>query len=311
MYFWGLVIGALLGQAVQTAVLWFVSPWRPGVSFDTAVMSKVWQFGRWSMFAGFLGWVFGWADAIILGHFMGTEPLGLFRTGNSLVVMVFGLIFSPVSPVIFSLFSRTPDDLPRLREGLLFVVKAAAIIALPIAAWFFTCSTTLASVFFPERWQGVADVLGWMALVHGVSWLVGYHGDVYRAIGRPAVESMVAAALAAVYVLGLSWAAHFGMLVFLQTRLSIAVVALVMHVVVAESVIDLRAPVWLRAVAPSALAAVSGALLLVAAKHWLADSTQVVVVATGLTACLYTAYLANAERPHLQRWRSLLAGGAG
>lgn len=306
--FWALVVGALAGQLVQTAVIWSGSNWRPRALFDKALAGEVWRFGRWSLLSGFLAWAFGWVDSLIIGRFLGPEGLGVFRSGNTLAAMLFGVLFAPLLPVAYSLFSRIADDIPRLRDALLFMAKAAAIVALPVAAWLFVSSAALAGLLFPPGWAGIGEVLAWMALVHGVSWLVGYNGEVYRAIGRPALESIVSATMLGVYVLGLSWAAQFGLLVFLQARLGIAMLSLGLHVVLAARVVKALPAEWLGVVGRPALMAAAGAAVVAWALGRWGFGLMVLVGASAAAGLVYVLMVAWTEQAYVRRWRGLLAG---
>lgn len=243
--YWALVAGTLVGQFAQSAVLWARSGWRPTLAVDRSLAFDLLDFGKWAMFSGLLIWFYGWMDAIVVGHFLGARDMGLYRTGNTFVTMIFGLAFPPLLPVLYSLLSRAQHDLPRLRSALATVVHAMTLVALPVGCYLFVVDQQLADVVFGASWQGVAPVIGVMALVHAFSWIVGANGEVYRAIGKPHVETWVNAGLLAVYLAGYLLGVKQGLETFLWVRLGLALLAALAHIVVATRVIGLPPEKWL------------------------------------------------------------------
>jgi O-antigen/teichoic acid export membrane protein len=244
MGYWALVAGTLSGQVVQSIMLWNRSPWRPHWGLDRVLAGELIAFGKWAMLSGLLGWFYGWMDAIIVGHYLGSHDMGLYRTGNTFVTMIFGVIFSPLLPVLYSLFSRAQDDHPKLRAALVKVTHAIALIAIPLGFFLFVVSGQLADALFGLNWLGVGPVIGFMALMHAFSWIVGANGEIYRAIGKPNVETWANAALLAVYSAGYVVAVQYGLLIFLETRLGLAILAMIAHIVIARYIIGLPISNW-------------------------------------------------------------------
>ncbi|NCC30467.1 MAG: lipopolysaccharide biosynthesis protein [Chloroflexia bacterium] len=237
--YWSLVVGALVGQAVQTVVLWGVHDWRPAWAFDRKVFQQMVGFGLWVGLSGLLGWFYIWADAFIVGMHLGAHELGLYRTGNQFVLMLFGVIFAPLLPVLYSHLSDIQSDRERLRVTYERVVKASILVALPIAFIVFAASGPLSKLVFGDAWVGIGLVISVMALTHGTSWIIGANGEVYRAIGKPAYETIVMGISLPVYLLAYVLSIHHGFEAFVWTRLALAVVATFFHLALARQILDL------------------------------------------------------------------------
>lgn len=246
MGYWALVAGALMGQAAQSAALWLRSPWRPKFTFDRDLARELTTFGAWTVLSGLLGWCFTWLDAIVVGRYLGANDLGLYRTGTAFVIMLFGLIFSPMLPVLYSTFSRAQDDMAKLRDAFLFVVRGITLLSLPLGAWLFAISEPVSSIVFGGAWAGVSLVIAAMGLKEGLAWIVGANGDVYRAIGKPHVDTWVNAGMLGFYLAGYLISIQFGLRAFLGTRLALTVVAIGAHVLVARVILGVPARSWFR-----------------------------------------------------------------
>ncbi|MBK8116968.1 MAG: lipopolysaccharide biosynthesis protein [Candidatus Accumulibacter sp.] len=237
--YWALVAGGLFGQVVQSIVLWNRSPWRPHWGLDRMLAKELVAFGKWAMLSGLLGWFYGWMDAIVVGHYLGPHDMGLYRTGNTFVTMIFGIIFSPLLPVLYSLFSRVQEDLPRIKNVALTVMHASALLSLPIGFGIFLVKDELALVIFGDNWVGVGLVIGFLAITHSVGWLVGSSGEVFRAVGKPYLETLVMVSTIALYFIGYIIAIQHGLLAFLAARLLLVCISILPHMVLLNKTIGL------------------------------------------------------------------------
>lgn len=242
---WALVAGALAGQLIQTLVLWKLSNWRPGWKIDIQLARQLLSFGKWTMLSGILGWCYGWLDTIVVGHYLGPHEMGLYRTGSTFVGVIFGLAFSPVLPVLYSFLSRTQNDLPRLRTAFNTVIHGIVLIALPGACFLFVFGEPIGQLLFGPRWHGIGEVIAFLGLMHGLSWIVGANGEAYRAIGKPYAETWVNGGMLVFYLVTYLLCIRLGFHAFLIARVGLACVALLVHMKVANRILSLS--IWSRA----------------------------------------------------------------
>lgn len=242
--YWALVAGAVTGQFLQTVTLYILSDWRPTTRFDWRLAAELWRFGRWVMLSALLAWFYSWSDAVVVGHFLNTGSMGLYRTGNTLVIIIFGLVFTPLLPVLYSTLSKMARELEPVRRVMLLVVKTSAIIGMPMAFGLLIFRDQVAGLAFGDTWSGVETVIGLLALAHGFSWLVGANGEAYRAIGKPQLESITGGAMLLVYVIGYLVAIQYGLLAFVVARVGLSLSSLLLHVYVLSRSLHIRIWEW-------------------------------------------------------------------
>jgi O-antigen/teichoic acid export membrane protein len=244
MGYWALVAGTLTGQSLQTLTLWRISKWRPAFRFRRALAKELWSFGRWVMLNATVAWFYGWMDSIIVGHYLGTTDMGMYRVGNSLVMMVFGLFFRPLLPVLYSVFCRAQHDLSKIREGLLFVAQGIALVSMPIAFSFLAMRHPIEKFLFGPNWEGIDLVIGIMALSHGFAWIIGANGEAYRAIGRPYLETVTTLGMLPIYFIGYLLAVHHGFTAFVFTRCAMSLLSLPVHIVISSRFLGITIWRW-------------------------------------------------------------------
>jgi O-antigen/teichoic acid export membrane protein len=230
MSYWALVIGTLVGQLAQVIVLWKINLWRPHFKFNTELAKELGSFGFWVGISGLLSWFFVWVDSMFVGSYLGTHELGLYRSGGQFVTMIYGFMFSPLLPVLYSHFSGIQNDIEKLRSILLRIVRIVTFICIPLAFLLYSLADPVSAIVFGEKWKGIEFVLGVMALVQGYSWVVGANGEIYRAIGKPSYETVVNSISLVLYLIGYFLSIKHGFVIFVWTRLALAMGAALLHI---------------------------------------------------------------------------------
>lgn len=244
--YWALVYGSLMGQIAQTILLWLVSDWRPKFYFDFTLFKEFWKFGAFVMLSGMSAWFYSWADSMIVGLYFDSQHLGIYRTGNFFATMAFGLFFAPLIPVLYSAFSKISKDRERLKLKHEIVVKLLAIISLPIGFGLFAIQDHIATVFFGVHWEGIALIIGTLGLAHSISWIVGANGEIYRAIGRPDIETKVVSYTIFFYLAAYLVSIQYGMKYFIWTRFTLTCLAMFVSFYFAKKILQFPVLNWFK-----------------------------------------------------------------
>jgi PST family polysaccharide transporter len=227
---WSLVAGSLAGQILNSWLLWSRSSWRPKFTYHGESARKLFTFGLWVLMESFGAWLIVWGDNLIVGRFLGVHDLGVYRTGWMLVAILFGVTLNPFIPVLYPALSRLQDDLPALKSAFHRVNRALIALAMPMGVGFLLLGPEAANLLFGQKWQGLGFVVGALGLMHGIGWLVGTNAELYRAMGRPDVNTKLMFAQILYYLPAYYIAAQNGLQTFTITRLAVALVAMPIHI---------------------------------------------------------------------------------
>jgi PST family polysaccharide transporter len=182
---WSLVYGTLAGSLSQVILFWKMSQWRPRLEYDFNLAKQLYGFSAWVFLEALLGWLIMWGDSIILGHFLGTKELGIYRVGVTFVTLIFGIFFNPILPVAYSMFSRMQSNKEELKKYFLKITEMMASISLPLGAGLAVLSQPVSPVIFGQKWGGIEYVIALIALKDSLGWLFCHNSELYRAIGKP------------------------------------------------------------------------------------------------------------------------------
>ena len=274
MGYWALVAGALAGQVFQVALLWKTSPWRPHFTFDPRIARELVRFGGWVATTALLAWCYLWADSLIVGIYLGSRELGLYRTGNAAVMMIYGLIFSPLMPVLYSHLAAVSHDKVRIRKIMLQVIRILTFLSLPLAALIAANADFLCDFIFGPKWQGISLVVSVMVLCHSVSWVVGANGELYRAMGKPDNETYIMGLMLVLFLPVYYFSIQYGLEVFIMARLGLVLIGFLVHIAVFVSIMEISArPIILYFIKVGALSFCSIAAATVVNFMWFENST--------------------------------------
>jgi O-antigen/teichoic acid export membrane protein len=236
---WALVAGSLTGQAMNLVLLWRQSAWRPAWRYDCQLARRLLGFGCWVFLEGIGTWLLGWGDSIMVGRFLGTTQLGVYRAGLMLVTLLFGLALNPILPVVYPTFSRLQDDPSALQQAYRTVNRITIALAWPMGIGLLLLGPDLASVLFGERWPGLGFVLQVLGSKEALSWTTCINSEVYRAVGRPDLNSKLLLLFCLFYLPAYYVAARFDLRTFTLARFAISVPTLPIHSLVLGSLLAL------------------------------------------------------------------------
>ena len=100
-------------------------------------------------------------------------------------------------------------------------------------------ASPLVAVVLGEKWQGVEIVLSIMGLQMALGWLVGANPEMYRALGRPDVQTKIGLFSIPLYLLVYLVAAPRGLAAFVFARLGLTIIVLPIHIWVAVKMLNL------------------------------------------------------------------------
>lgn len=253
--YWALVAGTLLTQLLQLAMLRYVSNWAYSRPSRAEGYRAIVRFGGWALASGLLGWAYGWLDAIIVGRYLGSVDMAVYRTGNSLVIALLGTAFAPLLPVMYGLFSRLQNSPQFVRSTLETVTHAIALVAVPLGIGLYAFGRPFGDAVLGPEWAGIGSVIAVLGASHAIAWLVGVNAEVYRALGRPHVETAVTTLMICIYVPVYLIAVRQGLEAFLWCRLALSTAAVLVHVIFCRVITGIRMAHWMRIAAGSALVA--------------------------------------------------------
>ena len=290
---WSIVWGQVAGTAAATVVSWAVYPWRPSLSFDRPAAQHLVSFGGQLVAVNLLAAVFQNSDYLLIGRFLGTEPLGLYTMAYRVPDLLLINLCWVLSRVLFPVFARLQADRQSLRRAYLATVFYVGILVVPLGIGLFITAPTLVQTLLGEKWMPAVPVLQILAINSTLHALSFHAGDLFKALGLGGtmVRRMLisGAILVPAMLAGLFW---FGLPGVAVSWCVVAVIEICIDLYILRRELGLRPTDVLRrlraAVAAGAFMAVATWILAAAmpGPTWVVFVSQVVVGATAYVALL-------------------------
>ncbi len=182
---WALVFGLLAGNAVRFIVSYLIHPYRPRFSFDLQKVKELFGFGKWALGSSIIMFLIIQGDDGFIGKFLGVTMLGFYQMAYKISNMPATEITHVISQVTFPAYSKIQDDIPKLKEAYLKVLRVTAFLSFPVAGLIFVLAPDFTRVFLGEKWMPMVpamQVLVFWGLIRSIGATIG---PVIYATGRP------------------------------------------------------------------------------------------------------------------------------
>lgn len=189
---WALVIGPLAGQVTKTALVWLFVGWVPTIEFNLVILREILRFSIWVSASGIQTWLFLQADNAIAGLYLGAEGLGIYSLAFNFSMLLPTLINSSVSNIAYPTFCNLASETVSIGPYLLKLQSLVAAIVFPIGFGLAAVGGTVFPLLYDDRWNGIGNVMMFLAIAPGLTTLWSLSADPYRAINRPDVWTKVA-----------------------------------------------------------------------------------------------------------------------
>lgn len=181
---WCLVAQIIVTSGLATLILWISVRWKPGIHFGIKNLKGIIRYS-----GGLFGFnVFNYfsrnADYLLIGRFIGAEPLGLYTFAYRLMQYPMQNITGVVNRVLFPTLAQVKNDNERFRKGYIHVSKMVASIMFPLFTGILCLSSELTIVIFGAKWQLAIPIVQIFALVGLAQSIGGMVGNIYTAKGN-------------------------------------------------------------------------------------------------------------------------------
>jgi len=181
---WSLVASALVNTFCTSVFLWFASGWRPKLLFHRKKFNQHFNYGYKMTLSGILDIVYSNIYQIIIGKFYSAALVGYYTRANTLMMLPVANISSSLNTVVFPLFSKVQDDIPRFKSIYKQIMLMVLFIITPIMVLMGVLAEPLIIFLFTEKWISVVPIFRIICFTGVLFPIHSYNLMVLQAIGR-------------------------------------------------------------------------------------------------------------------------------
>jgi teichuronic acid exporter len=197
---WALVAQQAATVVLDVAILWRMSPWRPGLRFERRAARDLVSYTAGSSLASLGVFASARADVLVTGLFFGAVGAGIYRFASRLVDTAINVTVTSLHGASLPELARFQDDPRKFADRLVVVMRASALLSLPALGVLAGVAEPLMEVV-GDRWEAAAAPLMVLCIMAGARALMMFIGPMLQALGRVgqlATLSWLSAALSVV-----------------------------------------------------------------------------------------------------------------
>lgn len=149
---WALVAQYLTNTTIDTLVMSVVGGWRPKLQFSFFRAKEIMSFG-WKVLAADLVSTSGnELRSMLIGKVFGAEDLAYHDQGKKFPALLVNNIIAALNKVMLPVYSRSQEDIQRLKGMLRNSVQMGIFLLAPIMVGFACVADTFTTVVLTEKW---------------------------------------------------------------------------------------------------------------------------------------------------------------
>lgn len=181
---WAIVGQQLAEAATSTALLWYMTPWRPSATFSLASLRRLGSFAG-NVFGENLLYQAGRnLSGVVLGRYLGPAGFGTYALATNVILVPFSRIAGPLQQVFFPAFSRMNDDRERMADIWIRATRLVAVVSVPSLVGLVVVAPDFVDVVLGERWSDATPVIQVLAAAGVIQSLQTLHGEILLALDR-------------------------------------------------------------------------------------------------------------------------------
>jgi len=182
---WAIIANWLVFTAVSTALLWFLSPWRPSLTFSRRSLTDLGGYGSRVFGARVLGWANSNMDNVLVGRYLGASALGAYALAYNIMYLPITRISVPLTGVFSPAYARMSDDPELLKRSALRSKELLALLLAPAFAICIVVAPDLVPVAFGEKWHAAVVPVQLLCVAGLAQVLTSLHWSILTALDRP------------------------------------------------------------------------------------------------------------------------------
>ncbi|OGW51474.1 MAG: hypothetical protein A2Z50_03555 [Nitrospirae bacterium RBG_19FT_COMBO_42_15] len=237
---WALVLGILTGNLLNAVFAWLSISWRPAFKFNMGIVKDMLNFGGAISMQNVIIWFENTFDDILVGRWLGTPLLGVYRLGYNIAIIPASQIAGPINDVVYSTFVKLQDNKADLKRFFLYIIKYVSLITFPVGAFLFTASGILVTTVLGEKWSESIQVIQFVSVYGTIGSITFVIPTLCRAVGKPELFLRYLIILLFVTVPVFVYAVPYGLKAISFVHFAMAILFLPYNLSIGMHLLDIR-----------------------------------------------------------------------
>jgi O-antigen/teichoic acid export membrane protein len=185
---YALLAGHLARTIAVTASTFYLSDYRPRISFAFRRLRDLVGYSKWVTAQGFSSYLMSIVDNTFVGHLLGPASLAYYSKALSMSSLVSSQLFNVIYRVGFPAYVRVQDQLEKVRVGFLKSLDLAFVMSLPFLLFIWLFGDKLVVILFGTQWVSMVMPLKILTIAATFGAFINITLPVFEGIGKPRIR---------------------------------------------------------------------------------------------------------------------------
>lgn len=162
--YWALVASNVLIPLFSSIALWIMCDWRPNFSFKLSKSKEFLKFGAGITGFDLINYFSRNADKVLIGKFIGSEPLGLYTKSYQLLMLPITQLRNPLNAVALPALSTLQQEHEKYKSFFKRYLFTLAFFSMPLVITLAIFSDELVLILLGSQWEGAAYIFTLLAI---------------------------------------------------------------------------------------------------------------------------------------------------
>jgi O-antigen/teichoic acid export membrane protein len=149
---WSLILQALLREVVFNLAIWYLSLWKPSLTFSIKALKQLWRYGFHIFLAQVLITVYHKLDYMIIAKLFPVATLGFFHQAKQLNNFAITYFSSSLMSVLFPLLSKIQYDTVRFQSVVINILSIVSIVTFFILGELYLIADEFIIILLGDQW---------------------------------------------------------------------------------------------------------------------------------------------------------------
>jgi len=226
---WSLVIQSISLELCYLVIFFLQRRWMPDFAFDLKSCRELIYFGMHMVGSYLTGYFEKNLDSLLIGKLLGAISLGYYTLAIKIMYMPIRQISLIFTDVLFPVFSKIQDQLPKIQSGYLKSIRFTSLITFPLMTLVFLLSEDFVLALWGEKWFPSVPVIKILATAGAIQSVIEIGWAIFPALSKPGTRMRLGifnvATIGFAVIFGKNWGIEGIAYGILFSRLAIFVVS--------------------------------------------------------------------------------------
>ena len=160
--YWALVLGNLVSRMAGVAISYWMSAFRPHISFSR--LSQIWSFSQWNMVSSIGHYLATATSRFVVGRRADAAAMGAYTLGEEIALMPTTELLQPLGRVMFPVFAAAKHNPEELLRVVGLALSIQALVAIPAGVGVALVAQDAILVLLGDKWMGAVPFAQIIAL---------------------------------------------------------------------------------------------------------------------------------------------------